>query len=43
MKGECKMGIGGTIVIAVIVIIGISGLTLWMTKIAYSRKWDEED
>ncbi|UQZ82297.1 hypothetical protein SK3146_01454 [Paenibacillus konkukensis] len=37
------MGIGSTIVLGVIVIAIVCGLTFWVTKKAYSRKWDEEE
>ncbi|MDQ0903265.1 uncharacterized protein (DUF2062 family) [Paenibacillus sp. V4I7] len=33
----------GAIILGVIALLIIVGLTFWVTKKAYSRKWDEED
>jgi hypothetical protein len=33
----------GAIILGVIALAIIVGLTFWVTKKAYSRKWDEED
>ena len=32
-----------TVILSVITIVIVIGLTMWITKKAYSRKWDEED
>jgi hypothetical protein len=42
-QGAARLGIGGTIILGIITIIIICGLTFWITKKAYSRKWDEEE
>lgn len=34
---------GGAIILGVVAVFIILGLTVWATKKAYSRKWDEED
>lgn len=33
----------GAIILGIIALIMIIGATFWVTKKAYSRKWDEED
>ncbi len=33
----------GAVILGVIALLIIVGLTFWVTKKAYSRKWDEED
>lgn len=33
----------GAIILGIIALLIIVGLTFWVTKKAYSRKWDEED
>lgn len=33
----------GAIILGIIALLVILGLTFWVTKKAYSRKWDEED
>lgn len=32
-----------TIILSIITILIVIGLTIWVTKKAYSRKWDEDD
>lgn len=33
----------GAIILGIIALLIIVGLTFWVTKKAYSRKWDEEE
>lgn len=33
----------GAIILGIIALLIIVGSTFWVTKKAYSRKWDEED
>jgi len=33
----------GAIILGIIALLIIVGLTFWVTKKAYSRKWEEED
>lgn len=33
----------GAIILGVIALVIILGLTFWVTRKAYSRKWDEEN
>ncbi len=33
----------GAVILGIIALLIIVGLTFWVTKKAYSRKWDEED
>jgi len=37
------MGIGSAYVIGFIAVIIVCAMTFWVTKKAYSRKWDEEE
>jgi hypothetical protein len=37
------MGMGSIIFLVIVTLVIILGLTFWITKKAYSRKWDQED
>ena len=40
-RGELRMV--GAIIGGILAIIIVIGLTIWITKKAYSRKWEEDD